>query len=151
YPLITHPADKQENYIKRCVGIPGDTIQLRNQIVYINGQAQPLPPASQTKYIVKTKGQPLDESVMLDEYDLDITDGSELSPTNNPNEYQMLLTARAKEKMLKNGVAESIIPIIDSSQAVWPYSPLAPWKLDNYGPLFLPRRGSVVDLNPTTY
>jgi signal peptidase I len=151
YPLITHPPDKQENYIKRCTAIAGDTIQLKDQIVYINGQAQPLPPESETRYLVKTHGQPLDETVMQEEYDLDVSDPSELSSTNNPNEYQMQLTARAKDKMLKNGVAASITPMIDSTQPVWPYSQLAPWKLDNYGPLFIPRRGSTIELNPTNY
>ena len=151
YPLILHPPDKQENYIKRCVAIAGDTIQLKNQVVYINGQAQPLPPFSETRYMVKTHGQPLDENVMQDEYNIDVSDPSELSQTNNPSEYQMVLTAGARDKMLKNGVAVSIAPVIDSTQAVWPYSPKALWQLDNYGPLFIPRRGSTVPLNPTTY
>jgi signal peptidase I len=151
FPLILHPPDKQENYIKRCVGIPGDTLQIKNQMLYINGRVQQLPPASETNYIVKTKGQPLDETVMQEEYDLDVSDPSELSSTNNPNEYRMLLTARAKDKMLKNGLAASIDPVIDSSQAVWPYSSLVPWSLDNFGPLFIPRRGATIDLNPTTY
>jgi signal peptidase I len=151
YPIILHPPDKQENYIKRCVAIPGDTIQLKNQVVYIDGKAQSLPPESETRYVVKTHGQPLDETVMQDEYDLDVSDPSELSQTNNPNEYQMQLTARARDKMLKNGVAVSITPVIDSTQAVWPYSPLAPWKLDNYGPLFIPRRGATIPLDPTNY
>ena len=151
YPLITHPPDKQENYIKRCVAISGDTIQLKNQVVYINGKAQPLPPFSETRYTVKTKGQPFDETVMQDEYNLDISDPSEVSQTNEQNEYSMVLTAAAKDKLLKNGIATSIVPAIDSTQAVWPYSPLAPWKLDNYGPLFIPRRGSTITLDPTTY
>jgi signal peptidase I len=151
YPLILHPPDKQENYIKRCVAISGDTIQLKNQVVYINGQAQPLPPFSETRCLVKTHGQPLDETVMQEEYNIDVSDPSELSQTNNPNEYSMLLTAGAREKMLKNGVAASITPVIDSTQAVWPYSPLASWQLDNYGPLFIPRRGSTISLDPTTY
>src|SRR5258708_1607891 len=97
YPLIVHPPDKQENYIKRCVGIPGDTLQLKNQVLYINGQAQSLPAMSETNYIVRTKGQALDENVMQDDYDLDVSDPSELSSTNNQNEYRMLLTARARD------------------------------------------------------
>ncbi len=39
YPLIIRPVDKQENYIKRCVAIAGDTLQIKNQVVYINGAA----------------------------------------------------------------------------------------------------------------
>ena len=151
YPIILHPPDKQENYIKRCVGIPGDTIQLKDQVVYINGKAEPLPPQSETNYLVKTHGQPLDETIMQDEYNLDISNGEELSPTGNANEYRMLLTGSARDKLMKNGIAVSITPQIDSSQPVWPYSPLVPWKLDNYGPLFIPRRGATIALNPTTY
>ena len=151
WPIILHPPDKQENYIKRCVGIPGDTLQLKDQVIYINGQAQPLPPESETYYDVKTHGQPLDETVMQDEYDLDISNGDELSSRTNPNEYRMLLTARARDKMLKNGLAMSITPEIDSTSAVWPYSPLLHWHVDNYGPVFIPHRGATIRLNPTTY
>jgi signal peptidase I len=151
YPLITHPPDKQENYIKRCVAIAGDTLQLKDQIVYINGQAQPLPPASETFYVVKTKGQNLDETAMLEQYDVDMSEGNELFTTNNKDEYRMLLTREAKDKMLKDGLAVSITPEIDSNHTVWPYSPLTPWSTDNYGPLVIPRRGLTIELNPTTY
>ncbi len=43
YPLIVRPVDKQENYIKRCVGMAGDTLQIKNQIVFINGRETKLP------------------------------------------------------------------------------------------------------------
>lgn len=151
YPLIVHPPDKQENYIKRCVALPGDTLELKDQVLYINSQAQPLPPESETHYIVKTHGQPLDETVMLEEYDLDVSNNDELSATGNANEYRMLLTARARDKMLKNGIAAGIQPLIDSSEDVWPYSPLIHWHLDNYGPLYVPRKGATIPLNPVTY
>lgn len=152
YPIILHPPDKQDNYIKRCVAIPGDTIQLKDQVVFINGIQQSLPPESETRYLVKTHGQPFDETVMQEEYDLDITNTpAEFSQTDKPNEYEMLLTARAKDKLIKNGIAVSIAPRIDSTEAVWPYSPLVGWKLDNYGPLFIPRRGSTVRLDPAGY
>jgi len=81
YPLIVRPVDKQENYIKRCVGIAGDTLQIKNQIVYINGQPTPLPDYSETNYIVVTGGQQLDETVMKDEYDIDINNGEEFQQT----------------------------------------------------------------------
>src|SRR5580658_7970539 len=115
YPLIFRPVDKEENYIKRCTAIAGDTLQIRNQVIYINGQAQPFPPASETYYAVTTKGQPLDEGAMKEDYDVDIT-GDEVRPIGPPNQYDMLLTSRAKEKMLSSGLAQSIVPDIDSMQ-----------------------------------
>ena len=77
YPLAIHPVDKEENYIKRCVALPGDTLQIKDQMVYIDGKAQPFPPYSETFYIVTTKGQPLDETAMKEEYDVDIDNGEE--------------------------------------------------------------------------
>src|SRR3984885_5277171 len=72
YPLVIRPVDKQENYIKRCVAIAGDTLQIKDQVVNINGAPVKFPDFSQTSYIVTTSGQPLDETIMKDEYFLDI-------------------------------------------------------------------------------
>jgi len=150
YPLITRPVDKEENYIKRCVGIAGDTLQIRNQIIYIDGKAQPLPPESETYYTVTTKGQPLDEGAMKDEYDVDIN-GDEVRPIGPPNQYDMLLTSKAKEKMLRSGLAQSIVPDIDSSQDVWPHVPAYHWWMDNYGPFWIPCKGCTLNLTAENY
>src|SRR5580692_746913 len=121
YPLIFRPVDKEENYIKRCTAIAGDTLQIRNQVIYINGVAQVFPPESETDYTVTTKGQPLDEGAMKDEYDVDIN-GDEVRPIGPPNQYNMLLTWKAKEKMERSGLAQSIVPNLDSERNVYPYS-----------------------------
>jgi signal peptidase I len=151
YPLIIRPVDKQENYIKRCIGISGDTLQIKNQAVYINGHPTSLPDYSETDYIVSTAGQPLDETVMKDEYDVDINNPVELQQTSSPSRFQMLLTAGAKEKMLKSGLAKTIVPVIDSSRLVFPYSPAYTWTVDNFGPLWIPKKGAVIALTPENY
>jgi signal peptidase I len=147
YPIIVRPVDKQENYIKRCVGIAGDTLQIKNQVVYINGQATPLPAYSETNYIVVTGGQQLDETVMKDEYDIDINNGEEFQQTGVPNRYAMLLTAIARDKMLKSGLAKNITPYLDSSKMVYPYDPQYNWTKDNYGPFWIPKKGATLTLN----
>jgi signal peptidase I len=152
YPIITRPVDKEENYIKRCVAIAGDTLQIRNQVVYIDGKAQPLPPHSETNYIVTTKGQPLDETLMKDEYDVDMDpDAKEVYALGTPNQYDMLLTWQAHEKMVKSGLTQSIVPVIDSDRSVWPYSDYYPWSRDNYGPLWIPAKGATLTLTPQNY
>jgi signal peptidase I len=150
YPLVMRPVDKEENYIKRCVGIAGDTLQIRNQVIYIDGQAQPFPPESETYYTVTTKGQPLDEGVMKDEYDVDIN-GDEVRPIGPSNQFDMLLTWKAKEKMEKSGLAQSIVPDIDSTEDVWPHVPAYHWWLDNYGPFWIPCKGCTLNLTPDNY
>jgi signal peptidase I len=151
YPLIVRPVDKQENYIKRCVGVAGDTLQIINQIVYINGKATALPAYSETNYIVTTGGQQLDETVMKDEYDIDINNGEEFQQTGVPNRYAMLLTAIARDKMIKSGLAKNISPYLDSSKQVYPYDQQYNWSKDNYGPFWIPKKGATLVLNSFNY
>jgi len=151
YPLIVRPVDKQENYIKRCVGVAGDTLQIINQIVYINGKPTPLPDYSETNYIVTTGGQQLDETVMKEEYDIDINNGEEFQQTGVPNRYAMLLTAIARDKMVKSGLAKNIVPYIDSSREVYPYDLHYNWTKDNYGPFWIPKKGATLTLNAVNY
>jgi len=151
YPLIVRPVDKQENYIKRCVGVAGDTLQIKNQIVFINGRETKLPDYSETNYIVTTGGQQLDETVMHDEYDIDINNGEEFQQTGVPNRYAMLLTAIARDKMIKSGLAKNITPYLDSSRQVYPYDPQYNWTKDNYGPFWIPKKGATLTLNTFNY
>jgi signal peptidase I len=151
YPIVLRPVDKEENYIKRCTAIAGDTLQIKNQVLYIDGQAQPFPPESETNYTVDTKGQPLDEQVMKDDYNLDINNGEEIRPTGIPNQFDMLLTWAAHQKMLNSGLAKNIVPDIDSDQSVYPYVNSYPWSRDNYGPLWIPAKGATLTLTPHNY
>jgi signal peptidase I len=151
YPLVLRPVDKEENYIKRCTGIAGDTLQIRNQVVYIDGVAQPLPEHSETYYTVDTKGQPLDESVMKDEYNVDINNPDEVRTTGSANEYDMLLTWKAHQKMLSSGLATRIAPDIDSQETVFPYSPAIHWSRDNFGPIWIPKKGATLTLTAQNY
>lgn len=151
YPIILRPVDKEENYIKRCVGIPGDTLQIKNQVVFVNGTPQPLPPESETWYMVRTRGQSLDEDSILKVYNFDIANTDEFVQTSKPNQYRILLTHEAYEKMFHSGFADSIGAEIDTLQPVYPYSPLFHWTVDNFGPIFLPKRGTTIPLTPETY
>jgi signal peptidase I len=151
YPLIVRPVDKQENFIKRCVGIAGDTLQIKDQMIYINGQLMPLPDYSETNYFVVTGGQQLDETVMKEEYDIDINNSEEFQQTGIPNRYAMLLTAIARDKMMKSGLAKTITPYIDSSKMVYPYDPQYNWTKDNYGPIWIPKKGATLQLNSVNY
>ncbi len=151
YPLIVRPVDKQENFIKRCVGIAGDTLQIKDQNIYIDGQATKLPDYSETNYIVTTGGQQLDETVMKDEYDIDINNGEEFQQTGVPNRYAMLLTSVARDKMMKSGLAKNIIPYIDSNRSVYPYDAQYNWTPDNYGPIWIPKKGASITLTSLNY
>jgi signal peptidase I len=152
YPLAVRPIDKEETYIKRCVAIPGDTLLIRDQLLYIDGKAQPVPPETETYCRVRTSGQPLDDITMKELYGLDMNDPDEFRPADSPNQYYMLLTWSARESMLKSGLAGSIIPDNDSTTGeVFPYDTLHAWTRDNYGPVWIPQKGATLVLTPENY
>lgn len=151
YPLVIRPVDKRENYIKRCVGIAGDTIEIKESIVYVNGKLAEVPPKSQISYIVLTKGQLMDKDMMKEEYDVNIDRDDEYKSTGKPNEYSMLLTPEAKDKMLANGLAQTIVPILNSPYPVFPYDTLHRWNEDNFGPIWIPKKGATIALTPENY
>jgi len=155
YPLVVRPVDKQENYIKRCVGVAGDSIQIKDDIIFINGERQEPPPASQLHYMVTTNGQSLDPDVMKEQYNMDLEKG-DYSAIGDPkdNKFAMLLTTRGKDKMMKAGIIKKIE--LDYSYnggggAVMPYDTYHTWSRDNFGPVWIPKKGSSITLTKENY
>ncbi|MEP6748886.1 MAG: signal peptidase I [Bacteroidota bacterium] len=155
FPIVTRPVDKRENYVKRCVAVSGDSLQIIDGVLYINSKAVPFPPKSETVYDVETKGQNLDASTMKEEYDVDMdTEKNEISanPGAGKNSYSMLLTWDAKEKMVKNGFAKSIVPHIEKERTHFPYDTIhTGWSVDNYGPLWVPKKGATITVTNENY
>jgi len=153
YPLAVHPVDKTDNYIKRCVAVAGDTVQIINSDVYLNGEIQKLPPYSQLDYDVTTT-QPLDGDFAKSEFDIDIFNPQESMAMNN-NRYRLLLTAKSVEKMKASPLIKSIQPIVDTlpayNAAFEDYVYNNKWTVDNYGKIWVPKKGSAIILNDSTY
>ena len=148
FPIVTHPADKTDNYIKRCVGTPGDLLSVKENIVYINDVAQPLPPNSQMHYIVTVNSQYLDPDIMKEEYNLD-ADKGDYTLGDSPNQFRMLLTAKAKDKMQAAKLIKDIK--VDYSYnggggQTFPYDTAHKWSRENFGPVWIPKKGSKIDL-----
>jgi signal peptidase I len=151
YPIVVHPADKTDNYIKRCVGIAGDTLEVRKGVVFINGKEQPLPPQSEAFYIVSSKLVP-NTDMLKDEYNVDYEKGE--YEVINANTFRMLLTADAKARMLQSGFASSIV--LDENYnggggEVFPFDTLHKWSRDNYGSVWIPKKGGTLNLTPENY
>jgi signal peptidase I len=147
YPLSIRPVHKRETYLKRCIAAAGDTLEMRDEILYINGRVQAWPPESETYFHVITNGQPLDETSIKAQYGLDLTNGEDIRALGNAAEYLMLLSWNARAKMLKDGFAREISPEIDSStDGVFPNDELHHWTRDSYGPLWIPKKGASIQL-----
>ena len=155
YPLAIHPVDKTDNYIKRCVGIAGDTLSIRKGVVYINSVAQDFPSQSLMPYMVETKGQLLDEEIMREEYNVDLSNPEQYGVVG-PNKYIMNLTADAAERLRKNTslVQSMTIEVEDTAY----YTPQMSnyvfehgWTVDKFGPIWIPKKGSTLELKPENY
>jgi len=159
YPLAVHPTDKSDNYIKRCVAIAGDTLQIINGVVMINNHPAPIPPESIMPYTVVTNGQAMDADFMKDEYDVDFETDLYMNPERTEtlpiNTFEWNLTYEAAEKLKKSGFVKSVTPILEKNwgnpYAVEPYVLKNKWQLDNYGPIWIPKKGSTLQLNDSTF
>jgi signal peptidase I len=154
YPLAIHPPDKSDNYIKRCVAQSGDTLQIRKGVVFIDGVAQEPPPNSVMPYVVQTNGQMLDEDVMKEEYDIDITNPEQFQVGAN-NLFLMSLTNEAVEKMKKSTWVKSMeMRLIDTAYYDPSFADFViqnSWSIDNYGPIWIPKKGATLQLRPDIY
>lgn len=166
--IMYRPVDRRENYVKRCVGLPGDTLSIVNNQVYIDGKALENFPGVQFNYFIQTDGTRLSKS-LIDEMQISNEDYFELNNANsygllqrlglNPNYpvYYFPLT-QANYNRLQNtpGVTKLVIepdwmvttPVGDS---MYPLGGGTSWTRDNYGPIFIPKKGSTIALNADTY
>ncbi|MDB5253792.1 MAG: signal peptidase [Flaviaesturariibacter sp.] len=159
YPVIVHPIDKTDNYIKRCTGVSGDILEVRAGQVFINGQASEAPPQSQIHYFVQTNGQNLDEDVMKSKYNVDINDPNQIQP-KGPNTFDMMLTIEGLKRLQADGIAKTVKPVLDDpttvdprywGQVLFPYDTLHKWTVDYFGPVWIPKKGVTLALTPQNY
>lgn len=150
FPLAIHPVDKTDNYIKRCVGVAGDTIQVVNNVVYVNSQMEANPPYSLIKYQVVTSGQTLDPISLKEQYDID-ADKMEFEGTNKPFVYNIVMSEKARAEMVKAGYKITPLEGVPEGSDVFPHDKLHNWSRDNYGKIWIPKKGAVLQLTPENY
>ena len=147
YEIFTRPVDKRENYIKRGVGMPGDTLEIRHGFLYVNGQLSDVPDQLQYKYRVITNGTSINR-LKLRELGISVDDIDE-----RDNGYLLPLTSEMVSRLKSLPNVKEVIreEHLDADPDVFPFSPvLYPWNADNFGPLYIPKKGDVVELNLST-
>lgn len=145
YQVTARPVDKRENYIKRCVGISGDTIKIIDAQLYINGKKADNPENMQFMYDVYTNGTGFSKHV-IDK--LDITEGGRIS-----NSHFVLPLSAEKKKIVEsysnvNKVELRLQPKGEIYSPIFPHDPQNfNWNQDNFGPLWIPKKDATVDLS----
>ena len=167
--VIVRPVDRRENYVKRCVGLPGDTLQIIDTHVWLNGKQIEDPENMQLNYFVQTTG-PMIPDDMFKELGISEEDrwemGSDsswenellsmglntrmqngrLAPTYNlPLTKQMLATLQANKKLVSKIVMEPERENFIGE--LYPLNLYTKWNRNNYGPIWIPKKGATIKLN----
>ncbi|MBX7204851.1 MAG: signal peptidase I [Bacteroidia bacterium] len=143
------PVDKKENYIKRCIGIPGDTLRIVDAQVYINEKPNPNPPGLQARYLVKADQYGFNRLTMKE---MGIEEYAQISDSGD---FMMIMSNVAREKFAKLNNVKNIQVSSEMrglfSPYIYPYHKELNWNLDQFGPLYIPKCGDVIKLTEQNY
>ena len=144
YHVISRPVDKRENYIKRLIGMPGDTIRIVASQVTVNGVEPAALPGLQYVDYIQTNGSPISAQTFED---MGVT-REDINYNNANQTYRVPLTEDMVQRVRKfrNVLSVRKEEATRPSPAIFPHSPLYPWNEDNFGPLWVPSKGSTVQL-----
>lgn len=140
--IISRPVDRRENYVKRCVGLPGQTLQIRNRIIYLDGKPNKEPDNVQYTYYVKLN-RIIPEDLMK-ELGISMEDLTSL----NESGYMPLTDRAVRELSKRKDIVSSITLNTDATTGdLYPLNANTGWTRDNYGPIWIPRKGESIHLD----
>ncbi len=147
----TRPVDKRDNYIKRCVGTPGDSLAIKQSHLYVNDEKIPEKPTYQFSYRVKTNGERIPPEFINDELKV-----REWGMTDRQAVNYRMFTTKGVAKRLRNlnyvtKVKRNIQPEGKRLPDIYPSYRGLPWNRDNFGPVYIPSKGDTVKLNKVNY
>jgi signal peptidase I len=155
--LKARPVDKRENYIKRCVAVPGDKLEMKNGVLFINDKKAYEPENIYLPYFVTIQNNYNVSVAQLADYDVEDMSGN-FGPMPDHNILLLRMTNETVEKFKKFSWVKEI------KQFTYPpHDPMEPvadvfpndfkyyrWNIDNFGPVTIPHKGGVLQLNDST-
>jgi signal peptidase I len=161
---VSRPVDKRENYIKRCIAIAGDSLQVIDGQAFVNGKPQEEIGDKQYKYIVITDGrminpgffeelgiskEDIEASRLFDPSIMDIMPELRSENFNNIFVYPLVKenVERLKALPFVKSVKRIVKPAGFGETYIFPHDEKYRWNEDNFGPLYVPKKGATVDLS----
>lgn len=137
---ITRPIDKKDHYIKRCLAVGGDTLEIRNRQVYVNGQAVENPEHIQFVYQIKQGSGTGFNIKKLEEIGVNTSDG-------NTQMGIFFMSPDQAKQVEEMGATVEFFPMGQGD--LFPHDPInfPGWTNDNYGPVYIPKKGQTIALS----
>ena len=169
--IDSRPVDRRENYVKRCVGLPGQTLQIKEKVVYLDGKPNKEPDNVQYTYFVKMNGMSVVDFLSIQYDDLrkelgitneDVQSLSRLHGIDVDSHYllndsllqqfdgYMPLTKKAVAELKNRKIVSAARPVTDRdlySGPLYPMNAVTGWTRDNYGPVWIPKKGESIHLS----
>ncbi|MBS7253877.1 signal peptidase I [Flavobacterium branchiicola] len=151
------PIDKKTNLVKRCVGIAGDSLEIRDGNIYINGKISVMPKSAKPQYnfLIDTKGQAISQDELRHTYGaregLQYENG--YFALTNTGGYLLTLTDEEAKLIAQNPVVAKVTKQLTPKGEdgnVFPHIPSLGWNVDNFGPIYIPKKGKTIQLNIKT-
>jgi signal peptidase I len=141
--IIARPVDKKDHYIKRCIGLPGDSLVIKSGVVFINGQAAQVPTHRQFMYHVKGNVN----LKKLDEWGVSLDDAGRNAATQGY--FNLDDTQLEKVKTLGSDIQIERVPMQPNPGYVFPNDAkrYGAWTVDDYGPIYIPKKGATTPIN----
>ncbi len=155
YTIKARPVDKKENYIKRCVGLPGDKLEIIDANLMIDDKLAYFDEGAQFTYNVETDGTGFNQKALQKKK---ITTEDLISINDGMNDkFIVTMTDASVEKIKQFSQVTSVEKRIQtkgyegwSLNAVFPNDSQYDWTIDNFGPILIPEKGATVELNLKT-
>ena len=145
FHIIYRPVDRRDNYVKRCIGIHGDTIYIKEGNVFVNGKLLPENNTQQTTYAISTNGTTINPKA-FERLNVSVSDQQQYM-----DGYILPLTKGNSEKIEKFTNVISVRPYFEKSgdpdPMMFPHSKNLRWNIDNYGPVWVPSKGTTIKID----
>lgn len=146
----SRPTDRRENYVKRCVGLPGQTLQIKNRTIYINGKPIKEPDNAQFTYHLQL--QPgVSTFDLMERYDALLKDlnisQEDLTMLNSAGVMPLTKRAVSELRRHKDIIKDIRINTEATIGDLYPLNAVTGWTRDNYGPVWIPKKGSSIEIN----
>lgn len=158
--ITPRPVDKRENYIKRCVGVADDVVEIKNGVLYINNELAYRPEQLYTPYLLVLKPNASVTAEQLEELEVEDMTGQVMGRAPLPaNHFVVRLTEASYQKLKSMDVASTLEPYFyPSGQSTDLVPVIFPndtaryrWNVDNLGPVWIPKKGATIPLNDSIY